>query len=98
MQGMTLSWVISGDSIFMKQELQTSVAETWHGIGFADVEPYNMGFSDFIVTMYNKNYTGVRDLYKFDAGNHYPCFDVLQQCSSSGAQARTANKSVSCGM
>jgi hypothetical protein len=40
-----------------------------------------MGFKDYIITLYNNNYTGVRDLYKYDAGNDYPCWDVLYQCS-----------------
>jgi len=83
-QGMTLSWVVAGEFIYMKQELQTSVAVAWHGLGFTDVEPYDMGFSDFIVTMFNGNYSGVRDLYKYDAGNHYPRWDVLEQCSPDG--------------
>merc|ERR1719320_321684 len=28
-----------------------------------------------------RNYTGVKDLFKYDAGNGYPCFDVLHECS-----------------
>mmetsp|Transcript_102569 Transcript_102569/g.230306 ORF Transcript_102569/g.230306 Transcript_102569/m.230306 type:complete len:127 (-) Transcript_102569:70-450(-) len=28
-----------------------------------------------------RNYTGVKDLYKYDAGNGYPCWDVLHECS-----------------
>merc|ERR1712146_55176 len=34
--------------------------------------------------MFNKNYTGVRDMYKFDKGNNYPCWDVLAECSLTG--------------
>jgi len=49
----------------------------------------NMGFGDYIVTMYNKNMSGVRDLYKYDAGNNYPCWDVLKQCSADGQSAGT---------
>lgn len=82
--GMTFSWTIVDDNIYMQQTLDTDIAETWHAVGFTDVEPFNMGYADYIVTMFNKNYTGVRDLYKYDAGNHYPCWDVLQQCSLDG--------------
>lgn len=80
--GMNLSWTISGDTIYMKQSLVKD--ETWYGVGFSDEAPYDMGGADFIVTMFNKNYSGVRDLYKFDQGNNYPCFDVLGQCSHNG--------------
>jgi len=88
MSGMCLKWTISGDTIYMQQSLDTGVAETWHGLGFADVEPFNMGLSDFIVSFFGgNNYTGVRDLYKYDAGNNYPCWDVLTQCSADGGSA-----------
>lgn len=30
-------------------------------------------------------------MYKYDAGNHYPCWDVLQQCSLDG-HAGTADQ------
>lgn len=89
MDGMSLKWTISGDKIYMEQSMDTKIAETWHSVGFTDVEPYNMGFGDYIVTMYNKNYSGIRDLYKYDAGNNYPCWDVLQQCSTDGKSAGT---------
>ena len=50
-----------------------------HGLGLGT--DATMGFKDYIITLYNNNYTGVRDLYKYDAGNDYPCWDVLYQCS-----------------
>lgn len=88
--GMSLKWTISGDSIYMKQTLDTSKAgETWHSVGFTDVEPYNMGFGDYIVSLFDFNYSGVRDLHKFDPGNNYPCWDVLTQCSADGKSAGT---------
>jgi len=80
--GMALAWTIAGDNIYMKQSLES--VESWYGIGFSDVEPYDMSYADFIVTMFNKNYSGVRDMYKFDKGNNYPCWDVLGQCSLNG--------------
>jgi hypothetical protein len=89
--GMTFSWTISGDNIYMQQTMDTEVATTWHSIGFTDVEPFNMGYADYLVSFFEGNYSGVRDLYKFDAGNHYPCWDVLTQCSLDG-HAGTADQ------
>lgn len=48
-----------------------------------------MGYADFIVSFFGpglgtNNYTGVRDLFKPDSGDHYPCWDVLAQCSLDG--------------
>eukprot|EP00931_Biecheleriopsis_adriatica_P115809 TRINITY_DN91563_c0_g1_i1.p1 TRINITY_DN91563_c0_g1~~TRINITY_DN91563_c0_g1_i1.p1 ORF type:complete len:682 (-),score=127.36 TRINITY_DN91563_c0_g1_i1:27-2072(-) len=83
--GMNLAWTISGDHIYMKQTL--TKVDSWYGVGFSDTEPHDMSYSDFIVTMFNRNYTGVRDMYKFDAGNGYPCWDVLHQCSLNGTAA-----------
>jgi hypothetical protein len=82
--GMTLSWTIDRDVIHMQQTLDNRVAEAWHGMGFSDASPYDMGFADFIVSFFSGNYTGVRDLYKYDRGNNYPCWDVLHQCSATG--------------
>jgi len=84
MTGMTLSWTISGENIYMQQSLDTNVAEAWHSVGFTDVSPFDMGYADYIVSFFGGNYSGVRDLYKYDAGNHYPCWDVLKQCSLDG--------------
>eukprot|EP00928_Gymnodinium_smaydae_P007331 TRINITY_DN12649_c0_g4_i1.p1 TRINITY_DN12649_c0_g4~~TRINITY_DN12649_c0_g4_i1.p1 ORF type:complete len:709 (+),score=79.37 TRINITY_DN12649_c0_g4_i1:114-2129(+) len=84
MKGMNLSWTIAGDHIYMKQTLEK--VEAWYGVGFSDAEPHDMSFADYIVTMFNRNYTGVRDMYKYDAGNGYPCWDVLSQCSSNGTK------------
>jgi len=87
MAGMSFKWTIAGDVVYMQQSLDTAVAETWHAVGFTDVEPYDMSFGDFIVSLYGGNYSGVRDLYKYDAGNNYPCWNVLQQCSADGQSA-----------
>jgi len=80
--GMRLAWTISGDHIYMKQSLEK--VESWYGLGFSDAAPHDMSYADFIVTMFNRNYSGVRDMYKFDSGNGYPCWDVLTQCSLNG--------------
>lgn len=83
-EGMFLKWTIAGDNIYFQQMLDTVKGETWHAVGFTDTSPYNMGMSDFTVTMFEQNYSGVRDLYKYDKGNGYPCWDVLAQCSADG--------------
>jgi hypothetical protein len=93
LEGMTLSWTIDTDVIYMQQTLDVQVAETWHAVGFSDVMPYDMGFADFIVSFFSGNYTGVRDLYKYDRGNNYPCWDVLHQCSADGQTAGTMDLS-----
>jgi len=86
-EGMFLKWTIAGDNIYFQQLLDTVKGETWHAVGFADTDPYNMGMSDFTVTLFNQNYSGVRDMYKYDKGNGYPCWDVLTQCSADGQTA-----------
>merc|ERR1712194_578306 len=44
--------------------------------------------ADYILSFWggvgSNNYTGIRDLYKYDEGNHYPCWDVIHQCSLDG--------------
>jgi len=40
-----------------------------------------MGYADYIFTMYNHNYTGVYDMYRYNKGKAYPCWDVLYECS-----------------
>ena len=34
--------------------------ESWYGLGFSDAAPHDMSYADFIVTMFNRNYSGVR--------------------------------------
>jgi len=82
LEGMTLEWTISGDHVYFKHTLESK--ETWYGMGLTGADPYDMGLADFTVTLFNKNYTGIRDMYKFDGGNNYPCWDVLHQCSGNG--------------
>lgn len=77
--GMLIQWSIKGDSIQFSHQLAD--VEAWYGIGISGKEPYGMGGSDYMVSMHNKNYTGVFDLYKYDAGGGYPCWDILYQCS-----------------
>lgn len=90
MVGMTFSWTIADQSVYMKQTLETAKAETWHSIGFPGSYPYDMGNgADYILSFFgtglgSNNYTGLRDLYRPDEGNHYPCWDVLTQCSTDG--------------
>lgn len=91
MTGMTFYWTIAGDYFYAKQSMSTSVAETWHSIGFTDFPPYDMSYADYIISFFGSgfgtnNYTGIRDLYKYDFGNHYPCWDVLHQCSLNGTK------------
>jgi len=76
---MTLSWSIIGNYIHFKHE---SKIEAWYGVGFGNTSTKDMGGGvDYIVSMHSRNYTGVKDMYKWDAGNGWPCFDVEFECS-----------------
>jgi len=77
---MTLSWSIIGNYIHFKHE---SKSEAWYGIGLGNMSTTGMGSGvDYILSIYSRNYTGVKDMYKWDAGNGWPCFDVEFECSS----------------
>jgi len=77
--GMKFSWKIIKDYIYFEHNL--TKLNAWYGIGISGAEPHGMGFSDFMISMHNRNYTGIFDLYKYDAGPGYPCWDVLYECS-----------------
>jgi len=77
---MSLDWTIVGDRVYFRQALYGLSA--WYSLGFSGRERHDMGFGDFMLSMFSKNYSGVKDLYKYDAGNGYPCFDVLHECSA----------------
>jgi len=75
----TVSWSIIGDYIHFKHESRT---EAWYGIGLANTSTAGMGDGvDYIVSMNTRNYSGVKDMYKWDAGNGWPCWDVEFECS-----------------
>jgi hypothetical protein len=80
---MTFKWNISNGVINMQHTLQGK--KTWYGLGFGSgddrMNDGGMGYADYIITMYNHNYTGVFDMYKYNKGNDYPCWDVLYECS-----------------
>jgi len=84
---MSLDWTICGESIHFRQGLYGLSA--WYSLGLSGKEPHNMGFSDYMLSMFSANYSGVKDLYKYDAGNGYPCFDVLYECSVGNATKGT---------
>eukprot|EP00812_Abedinium_dasypus_P008534 NODE_2289_length_961_cov_211.593819.p1 GENE.NODE_2289_length_961_cov_211.593819~~NODE_2289_length_961_cov_211.593819.p1 ORF type:complete len:268 (+),score=51.69 NODE_2289_length_961_cov_211.593819:3-806(+) len=85
--GMKLDWSICGGDIHFRQSLEGN--SVWYGLGLSATAPYDMGHADFMVTMFTKNYSGVKDLYKYNAGNGYPCWDVLHQCSDDNVTAGT---------
>lgn len=76
---MDFSWAIEGQNILFTHSLKTMNA--WYAFGISGSEPHGMGEGDFMVSMYSRNYTGVFDLYKYDADGGYPCWDVLYECS-----------------
>eukprot|EP00935_MAST-01C_sp_MAST-1C-sp1_P001468 g1468.t1 len=78
---MKFAWTISGEYIYFQQSWGKAA---WYGVGLNKVA--GMGLADYMVSMYNdghgnNNYTGVKDMYKYDSGNGYPCWDVLYECS-----------------
>jgi hypothetical protein len=78
---MELQWTIVGDEIYFKHDFEK---EAWYGVGLANTSTHDMGDGvDYMVTMVKGgNYTDyVRDMYKWDAGNGWPCWDVLWECS-----------------
>jgi len=88
---MTLSWSIVDDHIHFKHE---SKVEAWYAVGLGSPTTSDMGGGvDYMVTMMAAgNYTKyVRDMYKWDSGNGYPCWDILYECSSGNGTAGTAN-------
>eukprot|EP00463_Aulacantha_scolymantha_P005174 TRINITY_DN6491_c0_g1_i1.p1 TRINITY_DN6491_c0_g1~~TRINITY_DN6491_c0_g1_i1.p1 ORF type:complete len:244 (+),score=23.28 TRINITY_DN6491_c0_g1_i1:742-1473(+) len=76
MDKMTLGWTISGDYIYFQHQF---LGMAWYGLGLNNVT--DMGLADYMISMNNRNYTGVKDLYKYDPGKGYPCWDVLYECS-----------------
>jgi len=77
-----LEWTIVGDRIHIRLE---SKVEAWFGIGLADSNSTGMGSGvDYNLVLSGRNYTNVvvRDAYKWDPGNGWPCWDVLYECSS----------------
>jgi len=87
LSGMSLQWTISGKYIHFNHTLLENSA--WYSVGLSGKAPFDMGFADYMLSMYTRNYSGVKDLYKFDAGQGYPCFDVLMQCSHDNFTAGT---------
>jgi len=80
---LTFSWNISNGMINARHTL--SGLKAWYGLGFGrgddTMNDGGMGYADYIITMYNHNYTGVYDMYRYNKGNAYPCWDVLYECS-----------------
>merc|ERR1712141_973430 len=79
---MVFTWNIT-DNIMNVYHTLTGI-KAWYGLGFSvkdDGDGDGMGMADYIVTMYNKNYTGIFDMYLWWDGNDYPCWDVLYECS-----------------
>ena len=84
---MQLSWSVSNGYIYYNHTIPRT--DTWYGVGLAKAGSTDMGLADYMITMHNTNYTGVKDLYKFDAGMGYPCWDVLHECSADNNTAGT---------
>jgi hypothetical protein len=73
---MKLSWSVSNGYAYFEQAF---LGEAWAGFGLNNKT--DMGKADYMITM-NNNYTGVKDMYKWDEGNGWPCWDVEYECST----------------
>lgn len=76
---MAVEWSVCGERIHFRQSLKGLSA--WYSLGLAGEGQPDMGFGDYMLSMMTQNYTGVKDLFKYDGGNGYPCWDVLYECS-----------------
>lgn len=76
---MEFSWSITGEYIQFVHTLKD--VEAWYGFGISGKEPHGMAESDYMLSIYSKNYTGVYDLYLYEDSEGYPCWDVLYECS-----------------
>jgi len=83
---MDFQWTIEEDTIKFSHSVKDK--NVWYGMGICAPKHNEglgdgggMGFADYMISMYNRNYTGVFDLYKYDKGSGYPCWDVLYECS-----------------
>lgn len=88
-KNMILSWSVIDDHIYFKHE---SAVMAWYGVGLGSTSTDNMGGGvDYMITMpAGGNYTDyVRDMYKWDDGNGYPCWDVLYECSAANGTIGT---------
>lgn len=56
---MSLDWTICGESIHFRQGLYGLSA--WYSLGLSGKEPHNMGFSDYMLSMFSANYSGVKE-------------------------------------
>jgi len=94
---MTLFWSIAGEDIYFKQIFE---GEAWYGIGLGNTS--NMAYADYMLVLNGHtsapnpywgggNFTGIKDLYKWDPGNGYPCWDVERECSVNNATAGTGD-------
>jgi len=89
LNGMTFEWSICSGRIYFKQSL--AGVSAWYGVGLSGRPPFDMGFGDFMVSMFTRNFSGVKDLYKYDDGQGYPCWDVLHECSADNKTMGTKN-------
>jgi len=93
----TLSWSIHMDHIYFKQTFE---GKAWYGIGLNNNS--NMAYADYMLIMQGHtsapnpywgggNFTGIKDLYKWDPGNGYPCWDIEYECSANNATHGTGD-------
>ncbi|KAJ8600619.1 hypothetical protein CTAYLR_008977, partial [Chrysophaeum taylorii] len=83
-----LAWSVVDDVVYFKLH---SKVEAWFGIGLGNTSGADMSQVDYMISLVSRNFTGVKDLWKWDDGNGYPCFDVEYECSANNATAGTGD-------
>eukprot|EP01065_Artemidia_motanka_P000239 TRINITY_DN100_c0_g1_i3.p1 TRINITY_DN100_c0_g1~~TRINITY_DN100_c0_g1_i3.p1 ORF type:complete len:682 (+),score=261.19 TRINITY_DN100_c0_g1_i3:76-2121(+) len=79
---MQLRWSICDGDIHFEHTLKDENGG-WYAVGLSGKEPFvDMSQGDYAMTLPTGNYTGVKDMYRWQPGNGYPCFDVEYECSS----------------
>lgn len=90
-KGMELRWGICGESIYFEHTL-TDPNGGWYGLGLSGKEPFvDMSLGDYMMTWPTGNYSGIKDMYRWQEGNGYPCFDVEYECSDGNHTKGTPN-------
>eukprot|EP01062_Namystynia_karyoxenos_P033288 TRINITY_DN244_c0_g1_i2.p2 TRINITY_DN244_c0_g1~~TRINITY_DN244_c0_g1_i2.p2 ORF type:complete len:716 (+),score=253.35 TRINITY_DN244_c0_g1_i2:81-2150(+) len=89
--GMNLTWHICKDQIYFRQTLD-GPGGGWFGIGISGREPFvDMSRGDYTLTLPTGNMSGVKDAYRWQPGNGYPCFDIEYECSDGNQTKGTAD-------
>eukprot|EP01062_Namystynia_karyoxenos_P033292 TRINITY_DN244_c0_g1_i6.p2 TRINITY_DN244_c0_g1~~TRINITY_DN244_c0_g1_i6.p2 ORF type:complete len:720 (+),score=262.12 TRINITY_DN244_c0_g1_i6:81-2162(+) len=76
-----LQWHICNNEAYFQHTL-AGPNGGWYAVGISGKEPFvDMSGGDYVLSLPTGNYTGIKDAYRWQPGNGYPCFDVEFECS-----------------